>query len=230
METLIDHTLTLAREGRDIGDPEPVSLRDTFARAWDAAPTSAAERRIRDPPERVLADPDRLVELFQNLVRNAVEHGRDGATPESGPAVDGAGAVTITLGATPDGFYVADDGPGIPPDQRDAVLESGYSTSDDGTGFGLSIVETIAEAHGWELKITDSEDGGASSSSAASRSRHRAKNRRRVVVTAASGMGEVRDGLRVRVVRDLVEAGEADAFELNHLVGVVVAQSRFGHA
>ncbi|MUV49818.1 PAS domain S-box protein [Haloarcula sp. CBA1122] len=161
METLIDHTLTLAREGRDIGDPEPVSLRDTFARAWDAAPTSAAERRIRDPPERVLADLDRLAELFQNLVQNAVEHGSDGATPGAGPAADGGGVVTITLGATPDGFYVADDGPGIPPDQRDAVLESGYSTDDDGTGFGLAIVETIAEAHGWELTVTDSEAGGA---------------------------------------------------------------------
>ncbi|MEF8829727.1 MAG: PAS domain S-box protein, partial [Haloarcula sp.] len=161
METLIDHTLTLAREGRDISDPEPVPLRDAFARAWDAAPTSAAERRVRDPPERVLADPDRLVELFQNLVQNAVEHGSDGATPDAEPAADGEGVVTIALGATPDGFYVADDGPGIPPDQRDAVLESGYSTAEDGTGFGLSIVETIAEAHGWKLRITDSEDGGA---------------------------------------------------------------------
>jgi len=161
METLIDHTLTLAREGRDISEPEPISLRDTFEQAWDAAATSAATRRIRDPPERVLADPDRLAELFQNLVQNAVEHGRDAATSEAGPATDGAGAVTITLGATPDGFYVADDGPGIPPDQRDAVLESGYSTEDGGTGFGLSIVETIAEAHGWEVTITDSEDGGA---------------------------------------------------------------------
>jgi PAS domain S-box-containing protein len=161
METLIDHTLTLAREGRDISDPELISLRETFSRAWDAAPTSAAERRVRDPPEHVLADPDRLAELFQNLVQNAVEHGSDGATPGAGPAADGGGVVTITLGATPDGFYVADDGPGIPPDQRDAVLESGYSTDDDGTGFGLAIVETIAEAHGWELTVTDSEAGGA---------------------------------------------------------------------
>jgi signal transduction histidine kinase len=155
METLIDHTLTLAREGRDISDPEPVSLGDAFAQAWDAAPTSAAERRVRDPPERVLADRERLTELFQNLIRNAVEHG---TTSE---AADGTGTVTVTLGATPEGFYVADDGPGIPPEERDAVLESGYSTADEGTGFGLSIVETIAEAHGWELTITEGEAGGA---------------------------------------------------------------------
>ncbi|GGK81722.1 PAS domain S-box protein [Haloarcula sebkhae] len=161
MEGLIDHTLTLAREGRDISDPEPVALRETFVQAWNAAPTNAAERRVQDPPERVLADRERLAELFQNLIQNAVEHGRDDSTPEAGPATDGAGTVTITLGATQDGFYVADDGPGIPPDQRDDVLESGYSTDDEGTGFGLAIVKTIAEAHGWELTITDSEDGGA---------------------------------------------------------------------
>ncbi|GGM30478.1 PAS domain S-box protein [Haloarcula argentinensis] len=161
MEGLIDHTLTLAREGRDISDPEPVALRETFVQAWNAAPTSAAERRVQNPPERVLADRERLAELFQNLIQNAVEHGRDDSTPKAGPATDGAGTVTITLGATSDGFYVADDGPGIPPDQRDDVLESGYSTDDDGTGFGLAIVETIAEAHGWELTVTDSEDGGA---------------------------------------------------------------------
>jgi signal transduction histidine kinase len=59
------------------------------------------------------------------------------------------------------GFYVADDGVGIPEDRRDAVFESGETFSEDGTGFGLSIVEDIAEAHGWRVALVESEDGGA---------------------------------------------------------------------
>jgi len=53
-----------------------------------------------------------------------------------------------------------DDGRGIPPDERDRILEPGYSTTEDGTGFGLSIVQRAVEAHGWDLAVTESADGG----------------------------------------------------------------------
>jgi signal transduction histidine kinase len=59
-----------------------------------------------------------------------------------------------------EGFVVADDGPGVPADARDRVFEYGYSTARDGTGFGLSIVEQIVEAHGWSIRLADG-DGGA---------------------------------------------------------------------
>jgi signal transduction histidine kinase/PAS domain-containing protein len=76
----------------------------------------------------------------------------DGATTDTGEAIaDGDGAV---------GFYVEDDGPGIPPGERDEVLEQGYS-GDTGTGLGLAIVDRIADAHGWAVTITDGIDGGA---------------------------------------------------------------------
>jgi len=58
-------------------------------------------------------------------------------------------------------IYVADDGPGIPEADREEVLEPGYSTSEDGTGFGMSIVGRMIDAHGWELEITESATGGA---------------------------------------------------------------------
>ena len=58
-----------------------------------------------------------------------------------------------------EGFYVADTGPGIPPSDREDVFEAGYSTSEDGTGFGLRIVGQIADAHGWEITVTESENG-----------------------------------------------------------------------
>jgi len=69
--------------------------------------------------------------------------------------------VTITVGATDEGFYVEDDGPGIPAEERESVFEGGYSTTADGTGFGLRIVEQVATAHGWEVRVTDGTGGGA---------------------------------------------------------------------
>ena len=92
-------------------------------------------------------DASRVQELFGNLFRNAREH---------------AGAdATIRVGPLQDGFYVEDDGPGIPPDKRDDVLQSGFTTSAEGTGFGLTIVSQIADAHDWNIDITAGQDGGA---------------------------------------------------------------------
>jgi len=74
---------------------------------------------------------------------------------------DDAPVVTITVGRTDDGFYVADDGPGIPESEREKVFETGYSTDPEGTGFGLNIVRSIAAAHGWGVDVTEGEAGGA---------------------------------------------------------------------
>lgn len=67
----------------------------------------------------------------------------------------------MTVGNREGGFYVADDGPGISADERETVFERGYSTAAEGAGFGLAIVRTIAQAHGWTVAATESEDGGA---------------------------------------------------------------------
>ena len=58
-------------------------------------------------------------------------------------------------------FYVEDDGPGVPEADRDDVFEAGYSGSAEGTGFGLSIVRRVAEAHGWTVRVIDGAAGGA---------------------------------------------------------------------
>jgi signal transduction histidine kinase len=86
---------------------------------------------------------------LENLFRNSVDHG----------GVD----VTITVGALDggDGFYVADDGEGIPEAEREKVFDTGYTTTSDGTGFGLNIVAEIAEAHGWAVEAVEAADGGA---------------------------------------------------------------------
>jgi signal transduction histidine kinase len=92
----------------------------------------------------------RLRQLVEHLLRNAVEHGSTGGE-----------RVTVTVGDTADGFYVADDGPGIPESSRDEVFDAGYSTHPQGTGFGLRIVEQVATAHGWTVEMTEGEAGGA---------------------------------------------------------------------
>ncbi|TKX76264.1 sensor histidine kinase, partial [Halorubrum sp. SD626R] len=65
------------------------------------------------------------------------------------------------VGRLDGGFYVADDGDGIDPADRDSVFEPGHTTAEGGTGFGLAIVDRIAQAHGWEVTLTESRTGGA---------------------------------------------------------------------
>ena len=146
---LIDELLTLARGDSTVDDPEQLALETVAQTAWEYVDSGAATVSIADDLPVVAGDESRLTQLFENLFRNAVEHGGE--------------HVSITVGALPDGygFYVADDGVGIPPDRRETVLEHGVSTSDDGTGFGLSIVADIARAHGWEVSVTESDAGGA---------------------------------------------------------------------
>ena len=148
METLIDDLLVLAREGQEIDDLEPVSLATLGTDCWAMVDHREAMFVVADDLT-VEADPDRLQQLFENLFRNAIEHGGDD--------------VTIRIGALADrqGFYVEDTGPGIPPDRRADVFESGYTTNREGTGFGLSIVSEIVTAHGWRLDLTESAEGGA---------------------------------------------------------------------
>ncbi len=159
MDQIITDTLTLAREGQTVAETEPVQLDTVVEDCWETIATDGATLRV-DADCTVEADRGRLRHIFENLVRNAVEHGAaDNGQGDSDP--DDGGAVTIEVGTTEDGFYVADDGVGIPPDERDDVFESGYSTDQAGTGFGLPIVEEIAEAHGWTISVTESESGGA---------------------------------------------------------------------
>ncbi|WP_254523396.1 sensor histidine kinase [Natrinema caseinilyticum] len=59
------------------------------------------------------------------------------------------------------GFYVENDGTGIPDDEKVSVLDEGDTTANDGTGFGLAIVRDSIRAHGWSIAVTDADDGGA---------------------------------------------------------------------
>jgi PAS domain S-box-containing protein len=150
MNELIEDVLELAKRGRAIGETERVELRSVAGSAWETVGTDAATLAFADPPGAVEADEERLLALFENLLGNAVEHGGPDVRVEVG-GLDGAG------------FYVADDGPGFGAVDPDRLFDHGYTGSDAGTGFGLSIVEGIAAAHGWTVTATEDEDrnGGA---------------------------------------------------------------------
>jgi PAS domain S-box-containing protein len=148
MEQIIEDLLVLARNGQEVTDLESVHLGAKADEAWDTVDTKAAtlENTLGLVVE---CDPSRLAHLFENCYRNAVEHG--------------GAEVTITVGTLEDepGFYVMDDGPGIAREERDQIFESGYTTNPDGTGFGLSIVKQVADAHDWSVSVRTGATGGA---------------------------------------------------------------------
>ncbi|GAB6862568.1 ATP-binding protein [Haloplanus litoreus] len=147
IEGIIEDLLTLSREGRTIDDRKLTSLTAVANDAW--ANTDTADATLDVAPVAgvsVYADRTRLLNVFENLFHNAVEHG--GAD------------VTVTVGRHDDGFHVADDGPGIPPADCDDVFDYEFTTG-DGTGLGLAIVDAIARAHGWTVAASTGDDGGA---------------------------------------------------------------------
>jgi signal transduction histidine kinase len=151
MDALVDDLLALAREGRVVGDTEPVDVGAAVEAAWPAHEAGNATLTVADPGT-VDADRERLEQLLENLLGNALEHGGDDVAVEVG-SLAGEGHR--------DGFYVTDDGPGVPAADRDSVFERGFTTADDGIGFGLAIVREIATAHGWSVDLVESASGGA---------------------------------------------------------------------
>jgi PAS domain S-box-containing protein len=146
MATLIHNLLRLAREGEPVSERTTIDLFRLVDTCWATVETGDAELR-NEASRRIKGDESRLRQVFENLFRNSVEHGGTG--------------VTVTVGDSDAGIYVEDDGAGIPVDEREVVFETGYSGSAEGTGFGLSIVAEIVEAHGWTIRVTDGAGGGA---------------------------------------------------------------------
>lgn len=149
MEQIIQDVLTLARGEGTVDASDEVDLTSVVTTAWESVATADVSLGVESSLPTTTADRPRVERLVENLLRNAVEHA--GTDP------------TVRAGGLPDdrGFYVADDGDGVPETEREAVFEPGYTDSDHGTGLGLAIVDRIASAHGWSVRFTDSRDGGA---------------------------------------------------------------------
>lgn len=147
MQSLIDDLLLLARQGTNIGERTRVDLYSIAESSWETVATDAATLSASVSLGAVQGDDVRLRELFENLFRNAIDHGGE--------------SVTVRIGPLEDGFFVEDDGDGIPDDRKTEVFEAGYTTAGAGTGYGLYIVREIVFAHGWDVTLTDGREGGA---------------------------------------------------------------------
>ena len=154
MEALLEDLPAGRDGGLEVDGTQPVSLADRARRCWEAVAPPGADLVVESSRE-LEADPERLEQLLQNLLGNAVEHARPGEC--------GAADLTVTVGVLPacDGFFVEDDGRGLPAADRESLFEPGVTTAEDGHGLGLAIVEDVAEAHGWRVEATESRAGGA---------------------------------------------------------------------
>ncbi len=179
---LVDDLLLLAKaEQTQFLRVEPIDVESFVEELWDGA-TLLAPRSFElgeVSPGTLLADPDRLAQALRNLIGNAIEHTRagNGLVHLSVERVAGRGHAG-GAGAPPANerraaqageslrFVVEDDGPGIPPEQRERVFDRFHRTdaardrASGGTGLGLAIVRAIAEAHGgWVSASARASDG-----------------------------------------------------------------------
>lgn len=183
MEAMIDEILTLSKQGRTVQDPEPIPFERALRRAWAEVDTGEATLSIPDTAVsfRITADRARFRKLLVHLLRNAVEHGsadagsdvqgedsptdrQDRASADRADATNRSDAsVRITAGRLcgGEGFFVEDDGCGIDAEPTNRIFNTGFSTAEDGVGFGLTIVEQIAAAHGWDVSVGESAADGA---------------------------------------------------------------------
>lgn len=144
MVELINTTLEFARS-QNLTDVGQISVADVAMAAWSQTPTAEASLEI-ESSGTLAADEQLLQQAFENLFRNAVEHG--------------GSSVTIWVGTTTDRIYVEDSGPGIPPTKREQLLEQDLSR-DANTGLGFAIVRAIVNAHSWSFSISEGREGGA---------------------------------------------------------------------
>ncbi|MGP8199490.1 MAG: sensor histidine kinase [Limisphaerales bacterium] len=152
---LIEDLLAISRleSGHAALNPQAVDLHDLTRRVLDDLGTRAAARKAvlenKIPPQTIVwADADRVQQVLFNLIENAIKYGRKEGSVTIG--VDSSATDKLEI-------FVADDGPGIPPEAMGRVFERFYrvdrarSRESGGTGLGLAIVKHIVQAHGGEV-------------------------------------------------------------------------------
>lgn len=147
MERLLEDALVILEDDPIEVKKSAVELTGACEAAWAFIRTREATLRCSLPDGyAVVADDVRLAQLIENVLQNAVEHGGHD--------------VTVRVGTLSAGFYIEDDGPGIPPAHRDRVFEESYTTTNEGSGLGLAVVDAVADAHGWTVTLEESVSGG----------------------------------------------------------------------
>ena len=148
MTAIISDLRTLAEQGKSVESTEPVAFAAAVRTAWSHVDTEGASLSVENDGT-IAADRSRLLSILENLARNAVEHGAAGVAGDE---------LSVAVRLTDDGFVFEDDGRGIDADQE-RLFDYGYTTSSEGTGLGLRIVETMAGSHGWSVRVDPEHDG-----------------------------------------------------------------------
>ena len=160
MSSLIDEVLAFARDEKTT-DRVELQLSALAKAAWGHVDTGEATLQI-DGDREIIGDRDQLLQLFENVVRNSVEHGSTSSRLGADDSVEQKDTgVTISVDTTPAGFTISDDGPGVPAEKREEIFTHGVTSSESGTGLGLAIVQHVVESHGWDVEMTESRSGGA---------------------------------------------------------------------
>ena len=155
LSTLVGNVLDHARieQGRRIWKMEPCDLADLTTGTLQVMEPLAQEKNIKLgshlSPVEASVDAGAMQQALVNLLDNAIKFSPPGSTVETSLSMD-------------DGFWklsVRDQGPGIPPEEQGRVFERFYRLGDElrretqGTGIGLSLVKSIAEAHGGTVRL-----------------------------------------------------------------------------
>ncbi|MGH3808743.1 MAG: sensor histidine kinase [Pseudonocardiaceae bacterium] len=167
-ERLIDGLLTLASSEQGVIEPTPVDLADIArhitTESQGAAQNAGVDIRTHMQPAPVAGDPVLLERLTQNLVDNAIRYN----LPQHG-------WITVTTGVVDDNVHltVENSGPPVPPYEVPSLFEpfrrlptterladSAKTSISRGAGLGLSIVQSVAHAHGGDVRASPREDGG----------------------------------------------------------------------
>jgi PAS domain S-box-containing protein len=151
MERIIQDVLTLTRQRKDSFEVEAVSLSAVAEDAWNTVATGSAMLTV-ETAQVIEAHRSRLVQLLENLFRNAIQHGGEDVTVT---------VERLRRGGESVGFRVSDDGAGIPKEHRQEIFDDGFTTRPEGTGLGLAIVREVADAHDWEIEVQNTTDRGA---------------------------------------------------------------------
>ena len=143
LESLADEGLLFVKAGRELDEQSELDLASFARECWELIDDPDASLSVE--PMRVYAEPERLRMLLNQLFDNAVVH-------SDGP-------VTVRVGPLSGerGFYVADDGPGIPEDELEYVFDRGYTTESERDGHGLALVDEIAGALGWDVEVVEAD-------------------------------------------------------------------------
>jgi|GEM_PF-1758068 len=155
VDNLLDAVRSFSRTDKQDALPEPVDLQESVETVLTLYASYREIEVIRDfsPVPPILAHPDQLIQVWTNIVKNAVQ------------AMNMKGTLTVQIFQKAEDITVmiTDSGPGLPSGDSEKVFETFFTTKPrkQGTGLGLSVVQRTVEAHGGSVTAENAPEGGA---------------------------------------------------------------------